>query len=204
MNTTLTLLLLAATTLTSAGSLPAEYSNNFQENTTENVVLNVPFVNQKDDLPEDKKAEIVGSACGPASLTMVFKYLGDKTTLYDVISKLPTNVYVKGKMFYNLPGGAKYFDHKATSFKNSPKNIYNQLKKQNPIVMNVQNYNGYTGHAIVVVGIKGYNGERATSLVVHDPWTEGYKEYMYINANTLKQTEGYVLPIGSLDPFIIE
>jgi len=198
------LLLFAATTLTSANSLPAEQPNNFQENTTENVVLNVPYVNQKTDLPENKKDEILGSACGPAALTMVFKYLGEDTTLYDVISRLPTDVYIKGKMFYNLPGGAKYFGYKATSFKNTPKNIYDQLKKQNPVIMNVQNYNGITGHAIVVVGIKGYDGQKATSLIVHDPWTEAYKEYQYINANTLKQTEGYVLPIGSLDPFIIE
>lgn len=204
MHTTLALLLLAATTFTSANTVSADYNSNFQENTTENVVLNVPFVHQIKDLPDDKKAEIVGSACGPASLTMVFKYLGDKTTLYEVISKLPNDVYVKGSMFYNLPGGAKYFNHKATSFKNSPKNIYDQLKKQNPVIMNVQNYSGIVGHAIVVVGMKGYDGQKATSLIVHDPWTEAYKEYMYIDNNTLKQTEGYVLRIGSLDPFIIE
>jgi ABC-type bacteriocin/lantibiotic exporter with double-glycine peptidase domain len=204
MYTTFGLLLLAATTLTSANYLSAEQPNKFLENTTENVVLNVPFVHQIKDLPEDKKSEIVGSACGPAALTMVFKYLGERTTLYDVISKLPTDVYIKGRMFYNLPEGAKYFGHISTSFKNTPKNIYDQLKEQKPIIMNVQNYNGITGHAIVVVGIKEYNGESATSLVVHDPWTEAYKEYAYINQNTLKQPEGYILTIGSLDPFIIE
>ncbi|EKD99905.1 MAG: hypothetical protein ACD_22C00138G0004 [uncultured bacterium] len=202
MNNVISLLLSAVITTNTA--LAAPKPDNFIQNTTEDVVLNVPFIHQVDDLPEDKKAEIRSSACGPSALTMVFNYMGKDLSLYEVIEKLPTSVYIKGSMFYKLNDGPESFGLKAVSFKNSPKAIYDHLKNQKPIVMNVQNYDGITGHAIVVVGIKGFDGTTAKSLVVHDPWTTAYKEYEYVTPSMLKQPEGYNLPIGTIDPFIVE
>ncbi len=204
MNTTVGLLFLAITSLSNNSALAAEPANNFLENTTENVVLSVPFVHQIDDLPEDKKAEIRTTACGPAALTMIFNYMGMDVSLYEVIEKLPTEVYVRGRMFYRLDKGPKEFELAGVQFKNSPKAIFEQLKAEKPVVLNIQNYDGITGHAVVVVGMKGFDGENARSLIVHDPWVGPYREFEYINANTLKQPEGYNLPIGILDPFVIE
>lgn len=204
MNTTLGLLLLAVTSINTPNSLPSASNSRSLENTTENVVLSVPFVHQIDDLPEDKKDEIETTACGPASLTMIFKYLDLDISLYEVIEKLPSNVYVRGRMFYQLDKGPAEFDLRSISFKNSTQEIYNRLKNEQPIVLNIQNYDGITGHAVVVVGIKGFDGVKAKSLIVHDPWVGPYREFEYINENTLKQPEGYYLPIGILDPFVIE
>lgn len=204
MNTALGLLLLAATTLNTTQSGTLKPASRFLENTTENVVLSVPYVHQVNDLPEDKKAEIGSTACGPASLAMVFKYMHLDAQLYEVIEKLPSSVYLRGARFYRLNEGPKIYDLTGVSFKNSPKEIFAKLNEQKPVIINVQNYDGITGHALVVVGMKGFDGENAKSLIVHDPWVGPYREFEYVNANTLKQPEGYWLSIGTLDPFVIE
>ena len=203
METVLGLLMLAVTT-TNPVSTPENNTNNFLENTTENVVLNVPFVHQVNDLPEDKKAEIGSTACGPASLSMILKYNGYHLNFYDVIEELPTTVYIKGSMFYDLKEGAKPFGFEPRSVKNSYESLYNELKNQNPVIMNIQNYDGITGHAIVVVGMKGFDGKKADALIVHDPWIGAYRTFDYIDENALRQPEGYNLYIGSMEPFVFE
>ncbi|OGC68724.1 hypothetical protein A2415_02105 [candidate division WWE3 bacterium RIFOXYC1_FULL_39_7] len=172
-------------------------------NTDKTVLLDVPYVNQVDNLPEDKKTEIRASACGPTAVTMALNYLGDERDLYSVIEKLPTSVYVRGQMFYNLYDAAKYFDKETVKIKRDAKTIFETLKDGHPIIMNIQNYNGFIGHAIVVVGIKNFDGIKADALIAHDPFTKGYREFKYINERTLQQPEGHYNYIGILDPFYI-
>lgn len=178
--------------------------NMYLANTPETVVLNVPFVHQVNDLTEEDKPVMLSSACGPASITMALNYLGDKHTLSEVIDLLPTEVYVKGKMFYNLTLAPKFFNREAVAFPNSYTNIFTSLKQGNPVILNIQNYNGFVGHAVVVVGIKNYDGHKADSLVVHDPFVGPYREFNYIDEKTLKQPEGYYNYIGILQPFYVQ
>jgi hypothetical protein len=168
------------------------------------VLLDVPFVHQLDDLPKERVAEIRATACGPASLAMVFNYLGTEVSLWDVIEGVPPSVYVRGSMFYKLFEGPSYFNYSSVQFKNDPKAIFEHLKNERPIIMNIQNYDAVTGHAIVVVGMKGFNGTSAESLIAHDPYVEGYRVFRYINDWTLLQPEGIYNYIGHQDPFYLE
>lgn len=174
---------------------------NFIIKEEKNVILDAPFIHQVDNLPKDQRALIRGTACGPSAITMVLKHLGSDIELMDVINKLPNSVYVKGDRFYNLTKAAEIFSKKAVSFENSPENIYNVLNSGHPVILNVQNYDGITGHAVVVVGIMGYEDNSAVSLIVHDPFVGAYRKFDYINNHTLRQPEGYVLPIGIMQPF---
>lgn len=166
-------------------------------------MLEVPFVHQIDALPEDQKANIRGTACGPAAITMALKYLGYEIDLMGVIEKLPTTVYVKGARFYNLYAGPELFGKEVHRFKNSPAAIFEALSAGNPVILNIQNYDGITGHAVVVVGMKGFDGEKADTLIIHDPFVGAYREFEYIDNWNLRQPEGYVTPIGILDPFYV-
>lgn len=169
----------------------------------QDIVLDVPFLNQKEALVGTPDEWAGGSACGPTAIAMALKYEGENYSLYEVVNSLPTNVYVKGVQFYNLKEGPKQFGYIATEIEIDTKEIFRVLSEGNPILMNVQNYDGITGHEIVVVGIIGFDGENAKSLIVHDPFTTAYREFEYINEKTLKQPEGYVLPIGIIKPFYI-
>lgn len=169
------------------------------------IVLDVPYVNQKENLKGTPDEWAGGSACGPAAITMALLFHNEDITLYDVVNALPPSVYVKGKMFYDLTSGPSYFGYKSTQININTEEIYKALEQGHPILMDVQNYDGITGHEIVVVGIKEYNSETKTakSLIVHDPFRESYREFEYINEKTLEQPEGYVLPIGHIKPFYI-
>ena len=85
----------------------------FKTKKDDEIELDVPFVHQYHDLPEDRKTQIMWSACGPTSLTMSFQFWGVETSLIEVIDKLPNDVYVKGSMFYNLQKGAEIYDCEA-------------------------------------------------------------------------------------------
>ncbi len=198
-------LLIAKTAITSTSLETAisHQDSTFSYKDKNTIILNVPYINQITDLPEDKKSEIGTTACGPAALTMVLNFHGYHLSLYDVIDKLPETVYLKGKRFYDLPKGPEYFEAKSDSFENTYKSIFNHLSDGEPIIINVQNYDGITGHAMVVVGMINYDGKRAESLVIHDPYVGAYREFKYINEQILQQPEGYTLPIGTLRPFII-
>jgi len=175
----------------------------FAVKTDETIQLIVPFTHQYDDLDDTDKGVVNYSACGPAVLTMAVKFLGANVSLSDVISKLPNTVYVKGDRFYKLTDGPGYLSREAVEIENSPKQIYNVLAGGFPVVLNIQNYDGIVGHAVLVVGIKGFNGETAESLIVHDPFVGPYREFKYYNASTLMQPEGYYNPIGTLKPFYV-
>lgn len=168
-----------------------------------NVLLNVPFVHQYDDLPDDRKAEIMKSACGPAALTMSFKYFGIETDLIQVIDKLPTSVYVRGAMFYDLPAGSKIYNFNSFTIDPNAKAFYETLKNGYPIILNVQNYNGIIGHALVITGIRDFDGENARALIIHDPYVGPNREFTFETSRTLRQPEGYINYIGTLKPFYI-
>jgi len=171
--------------------------------TPQSVVLEVPFVDQIENLPTEKKKEIRNTACGPAAITMALNYMNYNISLWDVIDKLPTTVYIKGKMFYNLPAASNEFDKVSVSIAEDYKSIYETLKDEKPIIMNIQNYDNITGHAVLVVGIKNFNGTTAESLIVHDPYRGPYREFKYYNKRTLVQPEGYLNYIGTLKPFYL-
>lgn len=216
---TLTVISLATTVLGTSQSLAstqgtsafAEKNQNsiFIKNNESEILLDVPFVNQKEDLKNTPDEWAGGSACGPSALTMALKFNGEDTTLYEVANTLPTSVYIKGRMFYNLTKGPEYFGYESVEIdingETLATDIYNTLKSGNPILLNVQNYDGITGHEVVVVGIKGYNAETKTakSLIVHDPFRAPYREFEFINPTTLRQPEGWYLSIGILKPFYI-
>jgi len=96
---------------------------------------------------------------------MVMNYM-QPVTLISVIESLPTSVYVKGRMFLQTQRGSLAILAITTeSFKHS-QSYLRELKTGNPVIPHVQNYNGITGHAIVVVGIRDFDGEKARALVV--------------------------------------
>ncbi len=179
------------------------YDQRFIYKNESTIVLNVPYVHQIDDLPEDKKDLIRNTACGPSALAMVLNYVGHDYSLWDVISTVPDSVYVKGKMYYALQEGPKYFGEEATEFEYSQAALFDKLSQGLPVVLNVQNYDGITGHALVVVGMRNFDGENADSLIVHDPFREGYREFKYLNPMVLEQPEGYDNYIGHRDPFYV-
>lgn len=199
--------IVSSITTQTAEVFPVAYAKEspFLVNTDSIVVLEVPYVNQKEDLVGTPDEWAGGSACGPATITMALNFNDEEVSLFDVVNTLPTNVYVKGSMFYDLTSGPMEFGYESTEIEINTKAIFETLKLGHPILMNIQNYDGITGHEILVVGIKGYDEENgvADTLIVHDPFVEGYREFEYINENTLKQPEGYILPIGVLKPFYI-
>lgn len=167
------------------------------------ISIDAPFVHQIDDLPKDLKPIIRSTACGPAVLAMVLNHQGNNFTLEEIISKLPSSVYVKGDRYYNLMAGPNYFGYTSNKIEKSPKSLFKILNKGFPIILNVQNYDGITGHALVVIGMKGFDGEHAESLIVHDPYRNASREFKYINDNQLQQPEGYINYIGHNAPFYI-
>jgi hypothetical protein len=178
----------------------------FIRNDYEHIELAVPYINQYYDLPEPRKSEIMWSACGPTALAMSFQFHGIDTDLISVIDGLPNDVYVKGVMFYNLEKGAELYDFESVTLERSAKGIHGALEKGYPVIINVQNYMGYVGHALVVTGMKGYNPETgvAVSLIVHDPTGGESKEFAFEGATTLRQPEGFLNYLGILDPFYIK
>jgi hypothetical protein len=167
------------------------------------VLLNVPFTHQYNDLSDEDKALNGWSACGPSALTMSANFLGETYQLNEVINKLPNSVYVKGDKFYNLPLGAKYLSKEAVQIGDSPKDIYETLSLGYPIILNIQNYDGFVGHAVVVTGINEFDGKNAKSLIVHDPFVGPYREFEYVDNDTLLQPEGYYNTIGFVKPFYL-
>lgn len=166
------------------------------------VQLVVPFVHQQNDL-NDQNSYIGYTTCGPASLTMALKYAGMSVGINEVLERIPYYVYIKGDQFYNLPEGAKYFGKSYKTIDISPKEFYETLKAGNPIILNIQNYDGILGHAVVVTGIRGFDGENAESLIVHDPFVGPYQTFKFKDQKTLIQPSGIINPIGHLKPFYV-
>lgn len=188
-------------------SEPVENEENsiFMFKNGSHVLLNVPYTNQKEDLKDTPDGWAGGSACGPSAITMALNFNNEDISLYDVVNSLPSTVYVKGGMFYDLTSGPEYFGYTANEIDINTEQIFNTLSEGYPILLNIQNYDGITGHEVVVVGIKSYDADTKTakSLIVHDPFKSPYREFKYVNETTLQQPEGWYLPIGIIDPFYI-
>jgi len=167
------------------------------------ISINVPFVHQIENLYTDEQLYVGPTACGPAALTMVLQEEGMNIELADVIEKLPQTVYIKGDRFYDLPSGADIFGKHAQDVEVSPKAFYETLISGTPIILNIQNYDGFTGHAVVVTGMVGFDGEKAEALIVHDPFRGPNREFKYLNDYTLIQPEGYINSIGIQKPFTV-
>lgn len=191
------------TTVNSSEAGLTRQADKYIFNSDRDVVLRVPYVHQYEDLPEDQKPIIMKSACGPTVLTMLFKFNGIEADLMAVINKLPASVYVKGDQFYNLPKGAELYNFNTQFVGSDATSIYETLKDGKPIIMNIQNYNGIIGHAVVVAGIMGYDGESAEYLIIHDPYSGPYRKFEYNSPRTLTQPEGYTNYIGTVRPFIL-
>ena len=71
------------------------------------------------------------------------------------------------------------------------KNIYDALNQGKVVFLNVKNYDGSYGHALAIVGMKGFDGEKAESLIIHDVWVGPYREFKFTSNDTLEQPEGY-------------
>jgi hypothetical protein len=194
------------TILTELEDLKEEKENSiFLIKSEKDILLKVPFVHQKDDLKDTPDEWAGGSACGPSAITMALQFHGQDVSLYEVVNKLPPEVYVKGVMFYNLAKGPEFYGYQSESIDINTEQIYTTLLTGNPILLNIQNYDGITGHEVVVVGISEYDSETKTakSLIVHDPFREAYREFEFVNETTLLQPEGWHLPIGNTKPFYI-
>ena len=185
--------------------LPSDLGNQEAIPDPTEIELDVPYIHQYKDLPENRKVQIRYSACGPTSLAMAFQFAGVNTSLIEVIDKVPSSVYVKGSMFYNLYDGTKIYGYNAEKIGKTPQDFYNALKDGHPVIINIQNYNGVVGHAMVVTGIKGFNAETNTaeSLIAHDPSTGPNEVFEFIGKNQLKQPSGQINSIGILDPFYL-
>jgi len=206
---TLTALSLIASLLVAPGAATTENLDNHLDNefillTENDVLLKVPFVHQLDDLKNTQYEYAGPSACGPATIAMLLKYHGKTYDLSTVVDRLPSNVYVKGSMFYDLAKGPNEFGYISQELDIDMTQIYKTLASGEPVILNIQNYDGIVGHAVVVVGIRGYNGVSAQSLTVHDPHKGPYREFKVVNNYVLQQPEGFYNPIGVINPFYIQ
>ena len=170
-----------------------------------NIILNVPYYNQIKDL-NDFGAQYAGnSACGPTALAIMLKNEGMNIDPNDVLAIVPNEVYVSKVGFYRIEKGPSYFNKKVEVIKFSHKNIYDALNRGKPVFLNIKNYEGYYGHAVVIVGMRGFDGEKADSLIIHDVWTEPYQEFKFNTYNTLVEPgKGYINTINESNLFIIK
>lgn len=170
-----------------------------------NIVLNVPYYHQIKDL-NDFGAEYAGnSACGPTALSIMLKNEGINVDPNDVLAMVPNEVYISRVGFYRIEKGASYFNKETELLEFSHKNIYDSLNKGKPVFLNIFNYEGYYGHAVVIVGMRGFDGEKADSLIVHDVWTGPYKEFKFNSYNTLIEPgKGFINVINPNNLFTIK
>jgi hypothetical protein len=170
-----------------------------------NIVLNVPYYHQIKDLNEFGTNYAGNSACGPTALSIMLKNEGMNLDPNDVLAVVPNEVYISKVGFYRIENGPSYFNKEAEMIKFSHKNIYDSLNKGKPVFLNIFNYEGYYGHAVVIVGMRGFDGEKAESLIVHDVWTGPYKEFKFNTNNTLIEPEtGHINVINPNNLFTIK
>lgn len=164
-----------------------------------------PFIHQVDDLEEGTLASIGVTACGPTSLTMALNQRGGNYKLNEVIDALPGYVYQKQVGFYQLNKGPETFGLKGVEIDWTTESLYSTLENGYPVIMNIQGYEGSIGHAILVLGLKGYNPQtkNAQALIAHDPYGGPYREFKYLGERSLLQPEGYTNTIGTKKPFYI-
>ncbi|MCL5411827.1 MAG: C39 family peptidase [Patescibacteria group bacterium] len=149
------------------------------------IIANVPYIHEYASLDDTDKPNVQWTACGPASLTMALNYAGVSDRLSVVARKLSdAGIYSWGNLTVGqLSSGPALWGKKMVVVENSPAGIYNALKDGHPVVINVGNYNNKEveyndpargGHFMVVVGIKGFDGEYAKSLIINDDGYDGH------------------------------
>lgn len=171
-----------------------------------NIILNVPYYNQLKDLNELSSDYAGATACGPTALAIMLKNEGMNVDVNDILAVVPNEVYVPKVGFYRIEKGSTYFNKESVKVDFSHKNIYNALNMGKPVFLNVKNYEGSYGHAVVIVGMRGFDGEKAESLIIHDVWTGPYKEFKFNTYNTLIEpgTNGYTNYINEANLFYIK
>jgi len=170
-----------------------------------NIVLNVPYYHQIKDLNKFGTEYAGNSACGPTALAIMLKNEGMNLDPNDVLSVVSNDVYISKVGFYRIEKGPEYFNKEAQMIEFSHKNIYEALNKGKPVFLNIFNYEGYYGHAVVIVGMKGFDGKKADSLIIHDVWTGPYKEFKFNSNNTLMEPgKGFINTINTNNLFYIK
>ena len=171
-----------------------------------NIILNVPYYNQLKDLNELSSDYAGATACGPTALAIMLKNEGMNVDVNDVLAVVPNEVYIPKVGFYRIENGSNYFNKESVKLDFSHKNIYDTLNMGKPVFLNVRNYEGSYGHAVVIVGMRGFDGEKAESLIIHDVWTGPYKEFKFNTYNTLIEpgTNGYTNYINEANLFYIK
>lgn len=185
--------------------IPANANTNKEENKKLNITLNVPYYHQIKDLNDYGTRVAANTACGPTALAIMLKNDNVNVDPNDVIAVVPNEVYIPKVGFYRIEKGAKYFNRDVEMIQFSHKNIYEALNKGKPVFLNIFNYEGYYGHAVVIVGMRGFDGEKAESLIVHDVWTGPYKEFKFKTDSTLSEPgRGFTNIINKSNLFIIK
>lgn len=150
-----------------------------------NILIKAPYFNQISDLSDRNKEYAGGTACGPTSLAIMLSHAGVKVDPNDTLKVLPLNVYIPRVGFVDIKAGASYFNKTSVDIEFSHKNIYETLDQGHPVFINLFNYDSGYKHGAVIVGMKGFNGEKADSLIIHDVWTEAYQEFKFNTVDTL-------------------
>jgi len=169
-----------------------------------NILLNVPFFNQYTDLSDYNKELAQKTACGPTAAAIMLQNEGMKVDVNDVLAILPNSIYQPKVGFYQMDQFAPYFNKEAVKIEFSHKNIYDTLNKGKVIFLNVKNYDSGYGHAMVIVGMKGFDGEKAESLITHDVFVGPYREFKFVGSDTLRQPEGQINYINKSLMFYIK
>jgi hypothetical protein len=156
-----------------------------------NILLNVPYFHQVRDLTEKNKQIAENTACGPTVAAIMLQNDGMNVDVNDVLAIVPNYVYQPRVGFYRMDKFAPYFNKEAVLIDFSHKNIYDALNQGKAVFLNVKNYDGSYGHALAIVGMKGFDGEKAESLIIHDVWVGPYREFKFTSNDTLEQPEGY-------------
>jgi len=163
-----------------------------QEVSKLNILLKVPFFHQFNDLNESNKKLVEKTACGPTVAAVMLQNENMKVDVNDVLAILPNSIYQPKVGFYQMQDFAPYFNKEAVMLQYSHKNIYDALNKGKVVFLNIKNYDSGYGHAVAIVGMNGFDGERAESLIIHDVFVGPYREFKFIDYDTLRQPEGQV------------
>jgi hypothetical protein len=155
-----------------------------------NILLKVPFFHQYNDLNAEMKNYAEKTACGPTAASIMLQADGVKVDPNDLLAILPTSIYQPKVGFYRMQDFAPYFNKEAVMMEYSHKNIFDALNNGKPVFINIKNYDSGYGHAMVIVGMGGYDGEKAESLIVHDVFVGPYREFKFLSNDTLRQPEG--------------
>ena len=147
-----------------------------------NILLNVPFFHQYDSLSDYNKQLAQKTACGPTAAAIMLQKVG----------------------FYQMDQFAPYFNKEAVMMEYSHKNIYETLNQGKVVFLNVKNYDSGYGHAMVIVGMRGFDGQKAESLITHDVFVGPYREFKFVSYDTLRQPEGQVNYINKSLMFYIK